>query len=137
MKNTTIEDCQIHDLKPSGGRGFKICGIGKLPICNVPIKRVYYLYDIPAQAIRGGHAHRELYQLVIAVSGSFRITLDDGRNKIEHVLADSTKGLLIVPGIWRDLDMFSNGGACLVLASEIYDEMDYIRDFNLFQKMKI
>ena len=100
------------------------------------IKRVYWLYDVPGGASRGAHAHRELYQLIIAASGSFRVTLDDGREKKSFFLNRSYQGLLVPPGIWRDLDDFSSGAVCMVLASELYDAKDYIRDYEEFLKFK-
>ena len=97
------------------------------------IKRVYYLYDVPGGESRGAHAHRELQQLIIAANGSFSITLDDGMNKKTYNLNRSYYGLLIVPGIWRDLDDFSSGAVLLCLASEHYDASDYIRDYEEFR----
>ena len=90
------------------------------------IKRVYYLYDVPGGAERGGHAHKDLYQLIVAASGSFSVTLDDGKVKRTVVLNRPYQGLVVVPGIWRELTEFSSGAVCLVLASEKYDESDYI-----------
>ncbi|MDO5980112.1 sugar 3,4-ketoisomerase [Flavivirga spongiicola] len=96
------------------------------------IKRVYYLFDIPSGSYRGGHAHKELSQFVIALSGSFEVVLKD-REKTKRVILNSpTKGLLITPGIWRELENFSSGAVCLVVASDIYKEEDYIRDFKEF-----
>jgi hypothetical protein len=100
------------------------------------IKRVYYLYDIPNKADRGAHAHKELRQLVVAASGSFEIELNDGVNFKTFMLRQPDEGLLIPPGLWRDLRNFSGGGICMVLASEIYDESDYIRDFVEFKSFK-
>ena len=100
------------------------------------IKRVYYLYDIPGGESRGGHAHRELSQLIIAASGSFTITLDDGKVKRTFLLNRPYQGLYVVPGIWRTLDDFSSGSVCLVLASHKYNETDYIRDYEEFIKLK-
>ena len=96
------------------------------------IKRVYYLYDVPSDAFRGGHAHKEVYELLIALSGSFEVLLDDGKIKQRVVLNKPNKGLLIPTGVWRELDNFSSGAVCLVLASEEFDEDDYIRDYNTF-----
>ena len=100
------------------------------------VKRVYYLYDVPGGESRGGHAHKALYQLIVAVSGSFSVTLDDGKNKKTFVLNRPYQGLLVVPGIWRTLDDFSSGAVCMVLASEKYDEMDYVREYEEFLSLK-
>jgi dTDP-4-dehydrorhamnose 3,5-epimerase-like enzyme len=135
-KHSTIEDCKIIDLrKISDPRGnlTPIEGGADVPF---DIKRVYYLYDVPGGESRGAHAHRELQQLIIAANGSFSITLDDGKNKKTFNLNRSYYGLLIVPGIWRDLDDFSSGAVCMVLASEKYDANDYIRDYEEFLKFR-
>lgn len=100
------------------------------------VKRAYYLYDVPAGESRGGHAHKKLYQLIIAASGSFTVTLDDGNLKRTFILNRPYQGLMVVPGIWRTLDDFSSGAVCLVLASERYSDDDYIRDYNEFYKFK-
>ncbi|MCM1109702.1 MAG: FdtA/QdtA family cupin domain-containing protein [Clostridium sp.] len=102
----------------------------------IDIRRVYYLYDIPGGESRGGHAHRRLYQLIVAVSGSFTVTLDDGEVKRTFFLNRPYQGLLVVPGIWRTLDDFSSGSVCMVLASECYSEDDYIRDYDDFLKYR-
>jgi len=96
------------------------------------IQRVYYLYDVPSQSTRAGHAHRALYQLLIAVSGSFDVKLHDGVREATVTLNRPNRGLLIGPMQWRDIDNFSSGAVCLVLASRHYDEADYIRDFDDF-----
>lgn len=96
------------------------------------IKRIYYLYDVPGGNSRGGHAHKDLYQIMIALSGSFSVTLDDGKLKRNFLLNQPYQGLLIPPGLWRDLDNFSSGSICMVLASEVYDENDYFRDYEKF-----
>lgn len=105
---------------------------------NVPfhIARAYWLYDVPAGAMRGGHAHKRLKQLLIALSGSFTVTLDDGYEKRKILLNRPYQGLLIETGIWRTIDDFSSGAVCLVLASELYDESDYIYDYEEFLKCK-
>lgn len=100
------------------------------------IKRTYYLYDVPGGESRGGHAHIELSQLIIAVSGSFTVTLDDGNVKRSFLLNRPYQGLYVVPGIWRTLDDFSSGSVCLVLASHKYDEADYIREYDNFINYK-
>ncbi len=96
------------------------------------IKRVYYLYDVPGGAERGGHAHKELHQLIIAISGSFDIVLNDGVTKKRFHLARSYYGLYVCPMIWREMDNFSSGAVCLVLASNLYDESDYFREHDQF-----
>lgn len=100
------------------------------------IKRVYYLYDVPSDAYRGGHAHKEQLELLIALSGSFEVTLDDGKSKRSIILNKPNKGLLIPKGVWRELQDFSSGSVCLVLASDVFDEEDYIRDYNDFLSSK-
>lgn len=103
------------------------------------VKRLYYLYDVPGGVSRGGHAHKNLYQLIIAASGSFSVTLNDGNVKRTFILNRPYQGLLVKPGIWRDLDDFSSGSVCLVLASEKYDSEDYIRNWDdfVYSKRKI
>jgi hypothetical protein len=98
------------------------------------IQRVYYLYDVPGGADRGAHAHKALHQLVIALSGAFDVVLDDGENRKLIRLDRAYKSLYICPMIWRTLNNFSSGAVCLVLASERYDETDYIRDYDDFLK---
>ena len=135
-KKTTIDDCKIIDpRKISDPRGnlTQIEGGEDVPF---NIKRVYYLYDVPGGESRGAHAHKKLYQLIVAANGSFTVTLDDGTNKRSFNLNRSYYGLLIVPGIWRDLDDFSSGAVLLCLASEHYEAEDYIRDYNEFLRYK-
>ena len=96
------------------------------------IRRVYYLYDVPGGAERGGHCHKELEQVLIAMSGSFDVLLDDGRERARHHLNRSYYGLYIAPMVWRELDNFSSGSVCLALASAPYDEADYYRDYQTF-----
>ena len=98
------------------------------------VKRCYYLYDVPGGAERGGHSHKQLRQLIVAISGSFDVVLDDGAEKRRFCVNRRYQGLLIVPGIWRTLENFSSGSVCLVLASERYDEGDYVRDYDDFMQ---
>lgn len=100
------------------------------------IRRVYYLYDVPGGSDRGGHAHKALYQLIVAASGSFDVIIDDGFRKKIVPLNRPNYGLLVVPGIWRELVNFSSGAICLVLASEKYNPDDYIHDYSEFVRMK-
>ncbi len=97
-----------------------------------PIERVYYLYDVPTGAVRGGHAHRALQQLLVPLSGSFDVLLDDGEEKRSVHLDRPSVGLLLTPMIWRELVNFSSGSVCMVLASAHYDESDYFREYEHF-----
>lgn len=128
----SIEDCKIIELPkisdPRGNLTF-IEGGQHIPF---EIRRVYYLYDVPGGADRGSHAHKALHQLIIAMSGSFDVTLDDGRNKKKFHLNRSYQGLYVCPMMWRDLDNFSSGSVCMVLASNLYEASDYYRDYNEF-----
>lgn len=130
MKKNSVYDCYISPLNKIHNRAGNITIIesGK----NIPfsIKRIYYLYDIPSGEARGGHAHKELYQLIVATSGSFDVLLDDGKNKKVVTLNRPDYALMVVPGIWRELLEFSSGAICLVLASQKYNENDYIREYN-------
>ena len=116
-------------------------GTGKLSVIEksiIPfeIKRVYYLYDVPSDSFRGGHAHKSLNQFMIPLSGSFEVKIDDGHNNKKIMLNKPNQGLLIPSGIWREMDNFSAGSVCLVLASEVFDESDYFRDYNSFLEYK-
>ncbi len=136
MKYTTVNDCKLIELrKISDPRGnlTPIEGGKDVPF---DVKRVYYLYDVPGGESRGSHAHKELYQLIIAANGSFTITLDDGREKVKYNLNRPYYGLMVVPGIWRILDDFSSGAVLLCLASEYYKSEDYIRDYDEFLSYK-
>lgn len=137
MELTTVNDCYVIELdKHHSDRKGNLSAVENGKDLPFHIQRVYYLYDVPGGASRGGHAHKSLYQLLVAVSGSFSVTLDDGNRKKTIVLKRPYEGLLIVPGIWRSLEDFSSGSVCLVLASENYDEGDYIRDFAVFLDYK-
>jgi dTDP-4-dehydrorhamnose 3,5-epimerase-like enzyme len=129
----SIENCNLISLpKISDPRG-NLSFIEGTNHISFNIKRVYYLYDVPGGAVRGGHAHKELQQLIIAVSGSFDVILDDGCNRTKFTLNRSHLGLYLPTMIWRELENFSSGAVCLVLASEHYDESDYYRDYNAFK----
>lgn len=101
------------------------------------IERVYYLFDVPSGSVRGGHAHKNLSQFLIPLSGSFDVVLKDGTNEQRLLLNNPSKGLLINSGIWRELENFSSGSVCLVLASKVFDEADYIRDYDEFLNYKL
>jgi len=100
-------------------------------------KRVYYLYDVPAGAERGGHAHKQLHQFIIAVSGSFEVKLSDGSEEVSYTLSRPFEGLYVAPMTWRDLLNFSSGSVCLVLASAHFDESDYIRSFEDYRALVV
>ena len=136
IKTLSILDCKLLNLPKIHADFGNITTINNLEMIPFELKRVYYLYDVPNSADRGAHAHRELFQLVIAVSGSFDIELFDGFDKVKYTLNQPDQGLLIVPGIWRDLNDFSAGGVCLVLASHEYQESDYIRDIREYLTWK-
>lgn len=132
MKNS-IYDCVILSLNKIHNRAGNITIVEGQNNVPFDVKRIYYLYDIPGGEARGGHAHKELRQLVVAASGSFDVLLDDGTNKKVVTLNRPDYGLLIVPGIWRELMEFSSGAICLVLASELYNPEDYLRDYDSFK----
>ena len=137
MKNTTVYDCSIVGLcQHHSDRKGNISVVENGKTVPFDVKRTYYLYDIPGGEERGAHAHKELQQLIIAASGSFDVTLNDGNVKRTFMLNRPYQGLYVVPGMWRELNNFSSGAVCLVLASEVYDEGDYIRDYEEFLKYK-
>ncbi|TNJ43582.1 WxcM-like domain-containing protein [Tamlana fucoidanivorans] len=111
-------------------------GIVELDTIPFDIKRVYYLFDVPSSAYRGGHAHIEQEEFLIPVSGSFDVLVDDGNHRKKITLNKPDKGLLISTGVWRELENFSSGAVCLVISSGIFDEADYIRDYQEFLKSK-
>lgn len=131
-----LGECRMIDLPkisdPRGNLTF-VEGSRHVPF---DIRRIYYLYDVPGGAERGGHAHKELHQLIIAMSGSFDVVLDDGRNKRRYHLNRSYNGLYVCPMVWREIDNFSSGSVLLVLASNIYDENDYYRDYSEFLRAR-
>lgn len=127
-----LKNCKIVDLPritDSRGNLSFVEGRRHIPF---DIKRVYYLYDVPGGSDRGSHAHKNLHEFIIAMSGSFDVVLDDGKEKKRFHLNRSYYGLYVCPMIWRYLDNFSSGSVCMVLASAFYDESDYIRNYNDF-----
>lgn len=135
MKNSKVSDCQMIDIRRySDTRGYLSVVENGIDI-PFDIKRIYYLYMVPEVA-RGAHAHKELQQLLIATSGSVEVIMDDGESKKSFMLDKPWKGLLIPSGLWRDLENFSGGAVLMCLASEGYDEKDYIRDYDEFLKYK-
>ena len=136
MNKSSVYDCTIIELDKHHHEKGNITVVENGVSVPFDTKRVYYLYDVPGGESRGGHAHKGLYQLIVAASGSFSVTLDDGEVKRTFMLNRPYCGLLVVPGIWRTLDDFSSGSVCLVLASEKYTEDDYIREYDEFIKLK-
>lgn len=136
MIESTIYNCCVLYLNKIHNRSGNITAIESKLDIPFDMKRVYYLYDVPGGAERGGHAHKKLQQLIVAASGCFDVILDDGLNKKVVELNLSYYGLLIVPGIWREISNFSSGAICLVIASHKFDERDYLRDYNDFVQYK-
>lgn len=137
MKNNNIYDCSVFKLKKIHNRAGNITIVEGGKDIPFNIKRIFYLYDIPSGESRGGHAHKTIYQLIVASSGSFSVMLDDGVNKKIVTLNRPDYGLMVVPGVWNELMEFSSGSVCLVLASENYDEGDYIRNYKYFSEWKL
>lgn len=137
MDNSSVYDCTIVELdRHHSNRKGNITVVENKKDVPFEVRRTYYLYDVPGGESRGSHAHKRLSQLIIAASGSFSVTLDDGHVKRTFLLNRPYQGLYVVPGIWRTLDDFSSGSVCLVLASHEYDESDYIRNYDDFLKYK-
>lgn len=131
-----IDKCRIIELpKVSDPRG-SLTFVENHNQIPFDIKRIYYIYDVPGGSERGSHAHKDLHQLIIAMSGSFDVVLDDGRDKKRFHLARSYYGLYVCPMIWRQLDNFSSGSVCLVLASNLFSDDDYYRDYEEFLRVK-
>ena len=130
--NASIHECKIITLERNHHENGNLTVVEDHNEVPFKIKRVYYLYDIPGGEERGGHAHKALYQLIVAISGSFTVNITDGRESKSITLNRPYEAPLIVPGIWRTLDNFSSGSVCAVIASEHYDESDYIRNYNEF-----
>jgi dTDP-4-dehydrorhamnose 3,5-epimerase-like enzyme len=136
ITKSSIYNCCIIELNKVHNRSGNLTAIeGKMDI-PFDVKRIYYLYDVPGGAQRGGHAHKELQQLIVAASGCFDVVLDDGKNRKVVELNRPYYGLYVVPGIWRELINFSSGAISLVMASHKYDENDYIRIYSAFKEYK-
>lgn len=136
MKSRTVYDCNIITLPRIYNPAGNITAVNNDVEIPFRTKRVYYLYDVPGGEGRGGHGHRGLHQLIIAASGSFDMIVDDGSIKRTFHLARPYMGLYMPSGLWRELDNFSSGSICLVLASAEYSEHDYIRDYEEFKAWK-
>ena len=131
-----VKDCDLINfskIENGNSHFFSIKGMLDIPF---EIKRVFYLYDVPANKDRGAHAHVECHQILIAVNGSFDVTLDDGESERNIQLNKSDVGLHILPGIWATESNFSEGAICLVINSHLYSEIDYLRDYSVFKKFR-
>ncbi len=134
-KRFSIYDCSIIHFPKINNRAGNITAIQNNIEIPFDVSRVYYLYDVPGGETRGAHAHKQLEQVIIAASGSFDVTIDDGKNKKTVQLNRPNFGLHIKPYMWRDLSNFSSGAICLVLASRLYEAEDYLRDYDEFLKL--
>ncbi len=130
---SSVNECKIIDFTVIGHESGSIAVAENSATAPLMIRRVYYIYDVQAGAERGGHSHHDTTEIVIALSGSFDVCVDDGHNIRRISLNRPSQGLLLPTGIWRTLDNFSSGAVCLVLASEKYDEGDYVRDYDQFK----
>jgi hypothetical protein len=136
MRESIVFDCSILELPRIYNPAGNITAVNNKQEIPFEVMRVYYLYDVPGGEARGGHGHKELQQLIVAASGSFDIIVDDGKVKRTFHLSRPYMGLYMPAGLWRELDNFSSGSICLVLASLPYSEDDYLRDYSEFKKYK-
>ena len=128
----SLDDCRLLEFPTVPDHRGNLAFIEGSRHVPFPIARVYYLYDVPGGAVRGGHAHRALHEVLIAITGSFDVTLDDGQTKRTWTLRQSNRGLHVLPMAWRELTNFTSGSICVVLTSLPYDETDYIREYSEF-----
>ena len=135
MNYNNLDEIELLDIPTINDARGNLAVIEK-DILPYPIKRVYYLFDFPSDSFRGGHAHKEQLEFLIALSGSFTVTLDNGQSKKSFLLNKPNKGLLLPTGIWRELEDFSSGAICLVLSSGEFEEDDYIRDYRSFKNLE-
>lgn len=131
-----IHNCNVVELSKIHNPAGNITIVQNKKDLPFNVKRVYYLYDVPGGSERGGHAHKVLYQLIVAASGSFDVIIDDGKQKKVIQLNRPNFGLMVIPGIWREIVNFSSGAICFVLASEKYSEDDYIREYDTYKLWK-
>jgi dTDP-4-dehydrorhamnose 3,5-epimerase-like enzyme len=135
MNKTTTKDCELIEIpKVHDERGS--LGVIEKTVIPFIMKRVYYLYDVPSDSYRGGHAHKKQESVIIALSGSFEVVLDDGNHKKRLVLNKPNQALYLPTGIWREIENFSSGSVCLVLASTEFEEVDYIRNYEAYKSFK-
>ena len=137
MRDSTVYDCTTITLPKNHQLNGNLTVVNNNLEVPFDINRVYYLYDVPGGLSRGGHAHKDLQQLIIALSGSFDLILDDGKVKRTFNLSRPNSGVYVPSGLWRELDNFSRGSICMVLASHEYDENDYFRNYENFLEWKL
>lgn len=133
---TRISDCRLITLSRHHHANGNLTAVNNGLDLPFDIQRTFYIYDVPGGAERGGHSHYTCNEFIIAISGSFDVTIDDGTDKLTYTLNRPYQGLLVVPGIWRTLQNFSSGSVCLALASHHFDEDDYVREYEMFQSLK-
>ncbi len=133
---TCIKDCRIITLKKHHHANGNLTAVNNGVELPFELKRTFYIYDVPGGAERGGHSHYTCHEFIIAISGSFDVTVDDGNDKYTFTLNRPNQGLLVAPGIWRTLQNFSSGSVCLALASHHFDEKDYVREYDQFLQLK-
>lgn len=134
---TRIEDCRLITLNRHHHENGNLTVVENGQQLSYDVKRTFYIYDVPGGAERGGHSHMTCYEFIIAISGSFDVTIDDGFDRYTYTLNRPYQGLLVVPGIWRTLQNFSSGSICLALASDHYNENDYVRSYEEFSSRKL
>lgn len=134
--STRINDCRIITLKRHHHANGNLTAVNNGVDLPFNIQRTFYIYDVPGGAERGGHSHYTCHEFIIAISGSFDVTIDDGHDRFTYTLNRPYQGLLVVPGIWRTLQNFSSGSVCLALASHHFDEEDYVREYETFCRLK-
>ena len=132
---SSIDECRLIEMKTESHANGKLSVMENLATAPFSIRRVYYLYDLPAGAERGGHSHGVTHEIVLPLNGSFDVVVDDGKRTKRVTLNRPDCGLLLPAGIWRTLDNFSSGSICLVLASDKYEESDYVRDYDEFKRL--
>ena len=136
MVSSSVNNCKIIKLGKIAHQNGNLTVVENGKDIPFEVKRLYYLYDVPGGSSRGGHAHKNLYQLLVAISGSFNVNIDDGTNRKTFQLNRPYQGLLITPGIWRTIDNFSTNSVALVITDTDYDESDYIYNFQEFQQLR-
>ena len=135
MSRKTVEDCQLLKVPKFHDESGSL-GVIEKTIIPFSMKRIYYLYDVPSDSYRGGHAHKKQESVIIALSGSFEVVFDDGKNRKRITLNKPNQALYIPTGIWREIENFSSGSVCFVIASTEFEEQDYIRDYKAFKLFK-